>query len=190
MFLCKYSQRFFAFIFAAQLHKFLQSFADFLVYSAKFFHEICLKFQNQVIWCYRNHKIIFKSPCQLSAIFYHFELFSLISSHSLFIAVNPAQRKRLQFHIQADRKRAASKEAAGDCRKTPVLPAASPFRFYSSTPRCSSRILMPIRMSTAPPNSSARDLYLRPNTWPILMPMQDRIKVVAPIKQTAGRMLT
>jgi len=36
-------------MFAVQLHKFLQSFADFLVYSAKFFHEICLKFQNQVI---------------------------------------------------------------------------------------------------------------------------------------------
>lgn len=190
MFLCKYSQRFFTFIFAVQLHKFLQSFADFLVYSAKFFHEICLKFQNRVIWYCRNHKIIFKSPCQLSAVFCHFELFSRISSHSLFIAVNPAQRKRLQFYIYADRKRAASKEAAGDCRKTPVLPAASPFRFYPSTPRCSSRILMPIRMSTAPPNSSARDLYLSPNTWPIRMPMHDRIKVVAPIKQTAGRMLT
>lgn len=105
MFLCKYSQRFFAFIFAAQLHKFLQSFADFLVYSAKFFHEICLKFQNQVIWCYRNHKIIFNLQCQLSAVFFHFELFSLISSHSLFIAINPAQRKRLQFYIYTDRKK-------------------------------------------------------------------------------------
>ena len=82
-----------------------QSFADFLVYSAKFFHEICLKFQNQVIWCYHNHKIIFKSPCQLSAVFFHFELFSLISSYSLFIAVNPAQRKRLQFYIYTDRKK-------------------------------------------------------------------------------------
>ena len=52
------------------------------------------------------------------------------------------------------------------------------------------QILSPIRMSTTPPNNSARDLYFAPNTLPTLTPMHDRINVVAPMKLTAGTIRT
>ena len=45
-------------------------------------------------------------------------------------------------------------------------------------------------ISTAPPNSSARALYLQPNTTPVFTPITERTKVVQPIRVMAGRMRT
>ena len=58
------------------------------------------------------------------------------------------------------------------------------------TPRCSKRILMPIPIRMMPPAISALDLYLEPNTFPIFTPIAERVKVMMPIKLTAGTMRT
>ena len=50
--------------------------------------------------------------------------------------------------------------------------------------RCCIKILVPIKIRIMPPASSAFDLYFAPNTFPILIPITDNVKVITPIKDT------
>ena len=50
------------------------------------------------------------------------------------------------------------------------------------TPRCSSRILDPMRISTIPPASSAQDLPFSPTTPPALTPTADSTRYEKPIE--------
>ena len=56
--------------------------------------------------------------------------------------------------------------------------------------RCSTSILIPRQMSTAPPKNSAFDLYFTPNTLPTFMPAAEIINVVQPIIAIASQILT
>ena len=47
-----------------------------------------------------------------------------------------------------------------------------------------------MRMSTIPPNSSARALYFAPNRLPSFTPSQESAKVMTPMKVTAGAICT
>ena len=58
------------------------------------------------------------------------------------------------------------------------------------TPRCSSRIFVPIRIRIMPPAISALLLYLRPKMLPTLSPIAEMINVVTPMNETAATMLT
>ena len=56
--------------------------------------------------------------------------------------------------------------------------------------KCSNRILAPNKIKIKPPANSAFFSYLHPNTFPILTPITDIIKVIIPIKLIAKPTLT
>ena len=53
-------------------------------------------------------------------------------------------------------------------------------------PKCSNRILTPIKINIIPPASSALSLYLLPKIFPTKTPMAEIVNVVAPMIAMAG----
>ncbi|GEM_PF-5125332 len=86
-------------------------------------------------------------------------------------------RNLLMFYFQFDLFKTFSMHIPAACQKEII-------------PKCSSNIFKPIKTNIIPPASSAFDLNLVPNIFPILTPIMDKANVVIPIKETAGTMLT
>ena len=69
-------------------------------------------------------------------------------------------------------------------------PCFSTSKSQPRTPRCSSKIFVPIKQRITPPARVALFLNLPPNFWPTQTPVSDKRNVVQPINEAAGKIFT